>query len=1273
MLGHHRRVGMSSTTSVPAVLALLLFGLGTAACADEAVSRAPFFLELTSPALAQALDAHAKSGPASIAAIEAEQQAVLQTLSEKSNGSVTVLYRAQRVCNGIAVQADAGADSWLERIPGVRRVRPLHLLHLANSSSVPFIEAPALWDASGLGLTGKGISIGIIDTGIDYLQAGFGGAGSAEEHRINDTTVLGDVPFPTVKVVGGYDFAGDTYDPSDAAHSTPAPDPDPMDLNGHGTHVAGTAAGYGVTVDGGVFAGPYGMDVPFLSLAVGPGVAPEADLYALKVFGTSTKTLLLIPALEWAVDPNQDGDLSDHLDVVNLSFGDDLGVSDSPEAEACANAVNAGVIVVAAAGNRGDVFFGTASPGTSPGMISVGACDDSDPLDTALSPDRLNPVSAHGPAQSGPGRFLLKPDVTAPGTHIRSVCAFAEDPASISSVRSGTSVAAPHVAGLMALLRQEHPAWDVEELKALLMNTAVNVFQDADHTPPRTPPQRAGAGRIDAARAGASSVIAFDAASPASVGITFSTTDVVDSATESRHVRIRNKGSSSVVLDAALDIVNALPGVSIQLGAARNGAIPPGGETELPLLLTAVAPNMRHNLDPALDSTSNGYARHGLSEVSGYVTLTPVGENTAIRVPFYGALRPASAMRTVVNGFDVRGKGDTGIALTGTGLNTGEQFPYDQLSLLSAAELLYQSPKKSTLSGLSTAADLQFIGVASDYKDRLAAGQGVWDSTLFFFLSTWGDWCTPNYIRFMVYLDANLDNAVDGAVYNACNTDTDPGTDLLQDVFVTRWTNLRLQDTITGTINHYRADQFDTAPFLSNVIVLPVPVSALPLIGNTPSFNFRVRTFLVPDLDLPLSQSLVDESPVLRYNVTAPGLSFPVQNLEAPFFRDLDGATIPVLYDAAAFRANGEYAYDSHAGGYAAKGSLGALLFHHHNASGAKAVWLPVITAGDTDGDGIPDSVENGPGISSPDVDGDGIPNLADLDSDGDGIPDLVESVDDPDSDGIPNFVDLDSDGDGIPDAVEYGQWRSNPYYADSDHDGIPDGVEGNKDTDHDGIINALDPDSDGDGIPDVLEGTGDPDSDGIPNYLDLDSDGDSIPDATETAEDTDGDGIPNYLDLDSDGDTLSDHDESLTYHTNPFDADTDGDGVADNIELSQGGDPLTPQVPVAPAGLAASDGDFPEKVHVTWNGLPGRIEFQLLRAEVNDVNAAEQIMPWSSVTVFDDLTALPPETVAASGCQGASTHAHTYFYWVRARVSGSDAVGPLSTPDSGYRGSAAR
>src|SRR6185369_392497 len=304
-----------------------------------------------------------------VARVEEQQQAVVAALPDGA-----FRYSMSRAMNGVVAELD---DDDIERIaamPNVKRVVPMVPLSLDLTASVPLVGAPNVWTQSG-GRRGDGIRIGIIDTGVDYLHVDLGGAGVYS--RTNFTTA--DVPWNT-KVVGGTDLAGDDYDAgsSSASKRTPHPDPDPMDCAGHGTHVAGIAAGRGVKSDGSAFTGPYGPTLNAADFRVGPGVAPGAQLYAIRVFGCTGTTLLLPQALEWALDPNRDGNLSDHLDVVNMSIGSSFGPNGDPTSMAAAdNAAKAGMIVVASAGNSGDTHMITGSPAAATRVISVASSVDS--------------------------------------------------------------------------------------------------------------------------------------------------------------------------------------------------------------------------------------------------------------------------------------------------------------------------------------------------------------------------------------------------------------------------------------------------------------------------------------------------------------------------------------------------------------------------------------------------------------------------------------------------------------------------------------------------------------------------------------------------------------------------------------------------------------------------------------------------------------------------------------------------------------------------------
>jgi subtilisin family serine protease len=314
--------------------------------------------------------------------LKAEQEPVKHEI-EAIGG--TVLGDYQSSYNGIKVQIPANRTRYIAGLQGVVNVHPVTLVTPSNTRGIPYIGAPQAWDGVN-GFHGEGIKIAIIDTGIDYTHADFGGPGTVaawnQAVALNtvDPTQLSvcqtaantpcfgpDAP----KVKGGIDLVGDTYnaDPTSPGYQPiPHPDPNPLDCFGHGSHVAGTAAGYGVLDSGATFTGPYNATtINTHSWNVGPGVAPMADLYAIRVFGCAGSSDVVIDGIEWAV--------THHMDVINMSLGSDFGSADSPDAVAASNAAKDGIIVVSASGNAGGNPYMTSSPGSGTNGIAVAATD----------------------------------------------------------------------------------------------------------------------------------------------------------------------------------------------------------------------------------------------------------------------------------------------------------------------------------------------------------------------------------------------------------------------------------------------------------------------------------------------------------------------------------------------------------------------------------------------------------------------------------------------------------------------------------------------------------------------------------------------------------------------------------------------------------------------------------------------------------------------------------------------------------------------------------
>ncbi len=319
-----------------------------------------------------------------------EQDDVIAKLQALSP-DIKILSTYKLVLNAVAFVAPSDLSDKITKIEGVSKVventnfdRPKtfsteqKLSELATTLSdkglnehntVTFIGADKLHTA---GISGQGMRVGIIDTGIDYTHSMLGGPGKKEVYDAVDPTA--DAPanlFPNQKVIGGMDFVGTEYSSgdSDIEKNIPKRDLNPIDEAGHGSHVSGTVAGLG---DG---------------TKTYSGVAPEAKLYALKVFGKegSTSDIAVIAALEYAADPSEKVNPADRLDVVNLSLGGGYGKPKILYTEAIKNLTKGGTVVVASAGNSGDNPYIVGAPSTADEAISVAAGIDDMPQNIAIA------------------------------------------------------------------------------------------------------------------------------------------------------------------------------------------------------------------------------------------------------------------------------------------------------------------------------------------------------------------------------------------------------------------------------------------------------------------------------------------------------------------------------------------------------------------------------------------------------------------------------------------------------------------------------------------------------------------------------------------------------------------------------------------------------------------------------------------------------------------------------------------------------------------------
>jgi subtilisin family serine protease len=358
--------------------------------------------------------------------LHAAQDALASRIVTAVPGS-RIRWRYTHVLDGLAVVLPRSAIGSLAAVPGVARVWPNVRYHGLRATGTPQqIGADKLWGPN-LETAGNGIKIGVIDEGLDATHPYFNPAGYSypagyPKGRTDLTTpkVIVERAFPPPKAT--YKYAKDPIDPTESFH---------------GTHVGGIAAG-----------NPVNVGAQSIS-----GVAPRAYLGNYKAltiptpgFGLDGNSAEIAAAIEAAV--------ADGMNVINLSIGEpEVEPTRDLVVKAIDGAAAAGVVPVVAAGNDFAPFgYGSVgSPANAAGAISVAA------VNTAGA---IADFSSAGPT---PISLRFKPDVSAPGVNVLSSLQHGT-----FGTLSGTSMAAPAVAGAAALLKERHPAWTVAQVKSAM-------------------------------------------------------------------------------------------------------------------------------------------------------------------------------------------------------------------------------------------------------------------------------------------------------------------------------------------------------------------------------------------------------------------------------------------------------------------------------------------------------------------------------------------------------------------------------------------------------------------------------------------------------------------------------------------------------------------------------------------------------------------------------------------------------------------------------------
>lgn len=437
------------------------------------------------------------------------QAPLLDALADLAQDGSVAQVRPFWISDVVAARATDAAVATLRSRPEVRSVTPETVFTAGLTSTtgaapadtvepnLTQVGAPQTWPD---GADGRGVVVALLDTGVDL-----------------------DHPDLVSSWRGGSNSWFDPYGEHPAG---------PVDLNGHGTWVAG--------VVGGGSAGGSAI-----------GMAPAAQWIAARVFDdhdTGT-TSGIRAALQWAVDPDRNPATDDGADVVNgswsystpgchLDFQPDLAALRSLD-----------VLPVFAAGNGGPAISTSFSPANYPEALSVGAVDGQD---AALA------MSSRGPSTCG-GRARPFPDLVAPGADIRTSDLFGT-----WTRATGTSMSAPHVSGALALLLSGRPGLTADTQLTLLDDAALDL---GDLGPDDT----YGAGRLDVGRAW-SSVVAADPGGPATTGVDAAPDPVTPGAPVTVTAQVSDTGSGGAAVVAAEAFVDSVgpdgSGVPLPLSSA---------------------------------------------------------------------------------------------------------------------------------------------------------------------------------------------------------------------------------------------------------------------------------------------------------------------------------------------------------------------------------------------------------------------------------------------------------------------------------------------------------------------------------------------------------------------------------------------------------------------------------------------------------------------------------------------------------------------------------
>ena len=503
--------------------------------------------------------------------------------------------------------------------------------------------------------------------------------------------------------------------------------------------------------------------------------------------------------------------------------------------------------------------------------------------------DTLSSFSSRGVHGSN---GVVKPDVAAPGDTLAS--------AKVGSgsgviVESGTSMATPMTAGIAALVKQSHPGWNPEQIKAAIMNTAGHdLFTQPGQTGDRYGPARVGAGRVDALAAVQTTLLAYAADSSGAVSASFGVVEAPigrSTVTRTKTVRIQNTGNTAADVTVSYDGLINQPGVNYEVRPSTV-RVRAHGSANVRVVMTVTPGELRKTIDPTMDAAadrrrSSGVdrARQFVSDASGRLLVSRDGQ-PVLRVPVYGAAKPVSATtardvgsRTGAATIQLRGNGfqqGDGIGkLRVDGLGTGSRIHQQATADLHDHPGTDRVHQRAHVGGrrYSVRRRRRHAGHLRQQGERLVVVRHV-------------DLRQLGHHRQVTIPYVNIDTNADGDPDFVVQVFNEPSTDLLTAVLF----DLNTGDQSLAPVNFADGD-VDTNPFDTNTLLIPVDPAAIGLTDADTTFPISYSTgtiSLIPAFGSPALNGDIDQTPPVTFDVANPRVQ-----VSSPLFYDGGGVGIP--------------------------------------------------------------------------------------------------------------------------------------------------------------------------------------------------------------------------------------------------------------------------------------------------------------------------------------------------------------------------------------------